>query len=64
MTAKTDPARSDPNPPRKPVLPSDPAAPRRPNRPVEPAGDSDDHAVETPPEEAERDPDPRSRDTL
>lgn len=57
-------AESDPKPPRKPVPPIEPAEPQRPNRPVEPAGDSDDHAVETPPEEAERDQDPRSRDAL
>lgn len=56
-------AKSDPKPPRKPVLPSQPDAPRRPNRPVETGGDKA-HSVETPPEEVERDPDPRSRDTL
>jgi hypothetical protein len=55
---------TDPKPPRKPVLPSHPDAPRRPNRPVEPSRDDGEHSLETPPEEAERDPDPRSRDTL
>jgi hypothetical protein len=54
----------DPKPPRKPVLPGQPDAPRRPNRPIEPPGDDKAHSVETPPEETERDPDPRSRDTL
>lgn len=56
--------KSDPKPPRKPVLPSQRDEPQRPNSPVGPRGHSDDHAVETPPEEAERDQDPRSRDTL
>jgi hypothetical protein len=55
--------QSDPKPPRKPVLPSQPDEPRRPNRPVEPSGETD-IPLDTPPEEVERDPDPRSRDTL
>lgn len=54
----------DPKPPRKPVLPDQPDVPRRPNRPVGPSGDTRDVPVDTPPEEEERDPDPRSRDTL
>lgn len=55
--------RSDPKPPRKPALPGEPDAKQRPNKPVGPAREAG-HPVETPPEEVERDRDPRSRDTL
>ncbi|HYD16241.1 MAG TPA: hypothetical protein VEA77_07565 [Hyphomicrobium sp.] len=55
--------KSDPRPPKKPVLPSQPDERERPNVPVEPSGDSE-LSQETPPEEQERDQDPRSRDPL
>lgn len=53
----------DPKPSRRPVLPSQPAEPQRPNQPIEPSGDTE-LPVDAPPEEVERHPDPRSRDTL
>lgn len=62
--------KSDPKPRRTPVGPGhfdeagEPEGRGRPNRPVGPSGDETELSVETPPEEVERDRDPRSRDAL
>lgn len=55
--------RTDPKPPRKPAFPDQPDMRQRPNTPIGPARDAG-HPVETPPEEKERERDPRSRDAL
>ena len=55
---------SDPKRPKKPVLPSQPDVRQRPNEPIGPSGEDKDLLMETPPEEIERDQDPRSRDPL
>jgi hypothetical protein len=54
---------ADPKPPKTPALPDQQDVKQRPNKPVGPERDAG-HPIETPPGEAERDQDPRSRDTL